>query len=521
MKIILSSIASLTVSFCTVYAQENSVNAFKSADLNWYNADLNNNQIMGASVNKTYKELLGEKKAKKTVIVAIIDSGVDINHEDLKGKIWLNEDEIPNNNIDDDHNGYIDDLYGWNFIGNAKGENINYENLEYTRVYKSGTEAKDYKVAKKLYEAELDKRIKEKENLTRFSQKYNNSKTLLKEKIGIEITKESDLTSITSNDASLSEAITFLKRIYSNGFSEKSLIRSIKRNAEFLDNYLNVNYNPRALIGDNPNDMNDSHYGNADIIGPRANHGTGLAGIIAGIRDNGIGIDGIATNVKLMILSTTPNGDERDKDVALAIRYAVENGADIINMSFGKAFSPQKSFVDDAIRLAEKKNVLLIHAAGNDGENIDEFVHYPSDCREDTSEFTNFINVGASGKTVDNTLACIFSNYGKKHVDIFAPGEDIVATDEKNTYSMHSGTSEAAPVVTGIAAIILSYYPELTPQQLIAILLDSSTNLKNQKVLIPDLKNENRELVTFDKLSKSGGVVNAYVAMKMAENRKN
>jgi subtilisin family serine protease len=476
---------------------------------------------MGASVNKTYKELLDGKEAKKTVIVAIIDSGVDINHEDLKGKIWLNEDEIPNNNIDDDRNGFIDDLYGWNFIGNAKGENINYENLEYTRIYKSGTEAKDYKVAKKQYEAELEKRIKEKENLTRFSEKYTNAKALFKEKTGVEVTNESDLTTITSNDASLSEAITFLKRIYSNGFSEESLVSNKKRNTEFLDYYLNVNFNPRALVGDNPNDINDNHYGNADIIGPRANHGTGLAGIIAGIRDNGVGIDGIATNVKLMILRTTPNGDERDKDVALAIRYAIENGADIINMSFGKAFSPQKSFVDDAIKLAEKKNVLLVHAAGNEAENIDEFVHYPSDCYGDLSEFTNFINVGASGKNVDKTLACFFSNYGKKHVDIFAPGEDIVTTDENNTYSMHSGTSEAAPIVTGIAAIILSYYPDLTPQQLIAILLDSSTNLKNKKVLKPELKNENMELVSFDKLSKSGGVVNAYEAMKMAENRKN
>ncbi|ESU29053.1 hypothetical protein FLJC2902T_10900 [Flavobacterium limnosediminis JC2902] len=520
MKIIISSIALLTVSLNTAYAQETSANAFKSSDLNWHNTDLKDNQIMGTSVDKTYKELLGSKKVKKTIIVAIIDSGVDINHEDLKGKIWLNEDEIPNNNIDDDRNGYVDDLYGWNFIGNNKGENINYENLEYTRVYKSGADAKDYKAAKKLYEAELDKKTKEKENLMRFSEKYTNAKTFVKEKTGIEVTKLDDLTTITPTDNALSEALAFLKRIYGNGFSEQSLTRSKKRNAEFLDSYLNVNFNPRALTGDNPNDINDNHYGNPDVIGPRASHGTALAGIIAGTRDNGIGIDGISTNVKLMILRTTPNGDERDKDVALAIRYAVENGADIINMSFGKAFSPQKNFVDDAIKLAEKKNVLLIHAAGNDGENIDEFVHYPSDCYNDTSEATNFINVGATGKTVDNSLVCIFSNYGQKHVDIFAPGEDIVTTDVKNTYSMHSGTSEAAPVVSGIAALILSYYPELTPQQLISILLDSSTNLKNQKVLIPELKKDNREQVTFGKLSKSGGIVNAFEAMKLAESRK-
>lgn len=520
MKTFISSIALLAVTFSTINAQETSVSVFKPTDLNWYNADLKDNQIMGASVNKTYKELLVNKIAKKTVIVAIIDSGVDINHEDLKGKIWRNEDEIPNNNIDDDQNGYIDDLYGWNFIGNAKGENINYENFEYTRVYRSGVDANDYKSAKKLYEEELNKRTNERENLTRFSEKYANARALVKEKTGIEVTKGDDLTPLTPSDAALSDAVTFLKRIYDNGFSEKSLERTKKRNTEFLDSYLNVNFNPRELTGDNPNDINDHHYGNADVIGPRANHGTGLAGIIAGIRNNGVGIDGIATNVKLMILRTTPNGDERDKDVALAIRYAVENGADIINMSFGKAFSPQKNFIDDAIKLAEKKNVLLIHAAGNDGENIDEFVHYPSDRYNDKSDATNFLNVGATGKTVDNSLACIFSNYGQKHVDIFAPGEDIVTTDEKNTYSIHSGTSEAAPVVTGIAAIILSYYPELAPQQLIAVLLDSATNLKKQKVLIPDLKNEKREQVTFGELSKSGGIVNAFEAIKLAESIK-
>ena len=520
MKTSIPAMVLCAMAFNAAYAQETSISAFKPTEVNWYNADLKDNQVMGASVDKTYKELLANNKAKKTVIVAIIDSGVDINHEDLKGKIWRNEKEIPNNNIDDDHNGYVDDLYGWNFLGNAKGENIDYENYEYTRIYKAGRGAKDYAAAKKLYEAELEKRTAEKANLVRFSERYNTAKNLIREKAGTDVKKADDLTFITAADVGIPEAVAFLKRVYANGFSEQSLEQMVKRNADFFDYYLNVDFNPRAIAGDNPEDITDNHYGNPDVTGPRADHGTGVAGIVAAVRGNGLGIDGVATDVKLMILRSTPNGDERDKDVALAIRYAVDNGADIINMSFGKAFSPQRSLVDAAIKLAEQKNVLLVHAAGNEGVSIDDSMRYPSDAYSDGTEAGNFINVGANTMKADNTVACVFSNYGEKHVDLFAPGDDIVATDEKNTYSQHSGTSEAAPVVAGVAALVLSYYPELTPKQLIAILLDSATNLKAQKVLQPDLKKEQREEVTFGELSKSGGVVNAYEAMKLAAGKR-
>lgn len=506
-------IASITLSF----SQEKTTANFGPKELNWYNLDPNTDKLMGASVNKAYKELLINKTVKKTIIIAIIDGGVDINHEDLKGKIWINEKEIPNNKIDDDKNGYVDDINGWNFIGNTKGENINYENLEYTRVYKTGPQDKDYERAKKLYDQELANRIKEKESIAKFEEKYNAAKAVIKEYTGVDVKRLDDLKNVTSENTMVTDAATFLKGRYNAGFTESSLARRKKRNSDFLDKYLNTNFNPREIIGDNPNDINDNNYGNPDVIGPRASHGTCLAGIIAATRNNGIGIDGVATNVKIMVLRTTPNGDERDKDVALAIKYAVDNGAQIINMSFGKAFSPQQAFVENAIKLAEQKNVLLIHAAGNEGENIDLYTHYPSDIYSDKTEPNNFINIGASGKEDNKSIASIFSNYGQLHVDIFAPGEDIIATDTNNTYSMHSGTSEAAPVVTGIAALILSYYPELTPKELITILLESSTNLKKQKVQIPDLKNDERETVKFGDLSKSGGIVNAYEALKAAD----
>lgn len=520
MKTILLPVALFIISLHSNYAQETSATAFGTENLNWYNADPKEDQILGASISKSYKKLLQNKQPKKTVVVAVIDSGTDITHEDLQGMIWSNKDEIPNNNIDDDKNGYIDDVHGWNFIGNAKGENIDYENFEYTRIYKAGPKAKDYKAARKMYEEEFEKRTKEKENLDRFAEKYNYAKLIIKSKTGVEVRGVEDLNGIASTDEATSQAVSFLLRVYSQKFTEKSLSDIRKRNSEHFDSYLNLSFNPRDIAGDNPEDINDKNYGSPDVTGPRANHGTGVAGIIAGVRDNNIGIDGIASNVKLMILRSTPNGDERDKDVALAIKYAVENGADIINMSFGKAFSPQKNFVDDAIKLAEKSNVLVIHAAGNEGDNIDKRPRYPSDIYNNNYEASNFINVGASGKKEDETVACFFSNYGAKHVDIFAPGQDIVATDVNNSYSMSSGTSDAAPVVAGVAALVLSYYPELTPPQLISILIDSSTRLKDENVLKPGLDNDGKEKVSFAELCKSGGIVNAYEAIKLAESRK-
>lgn len=522
MKIIITTISLIIVSLTTAFSQENSISAFKSEELNWFNLDIHDNQIMGASVNKTYQELLINKKAKKTIIVAIIDCGVDINHEDLKGKIWINEDEISNNNIDDDHNGYIDDLYGWNFIGNAKGENIEFENLEYTRIYKSGINDKNYEKAKILYDAELAYRTKEKENLIRFSENYATAKKIIKEQTGIEVSSIEDLSKISNSncDNSALAAKSYLKKKFEQGFSEKDLRETEENNRIFLEKYLNVDFNPREIIGDDPNDILNAHYGNPNVIGPTASHGTFVAGIVAGIRNNGIGIDGIATDVKIMVLRAIPYGDERDKDLALAIKYAVENGADIINMSFGKPFSPQQNFVDDALKLAEKKNVLIIHGAGNNGENIDQIMNYPSDIYLDNLESSNFINIGASGKKKDKTVSTIFSNYGKNHVDIFAPGEDIISTDTSNTYLKKSGTSFAAPVVTGIAALILSHHPELTPPELIKILLESSYDLKKQKVLTPNLKSRKRKLGKFGGLCKSGGIVNSFEAMKKAETYK-
>jgi subtilisin family serine protease len=500
-----------------VVAQTQTIGALDHKYLNWYNLDSQSDNILGASVEKAYRDLLNNQQPKKTIIVAVIDGGIDINHEDLKDNIWINEDEIPDNKIDDDQNGYIDDVHGWNFIGNSNGENIHYENLEFTRIIKSSPDDPDYEKAKRYYEKELAKRIKEKENVSNFERVYNEAKAIIKEHAGVSVESPADLAKISSSNPRVVKAKQFLESRYNEGLSEKGLIAYKQHVADYIEYYLNTEFSPRSIVGDDPFTIDNKAYGNGDVKGPRADHGTAVAGIIAALRNNNIGINGITASVKIMCLRSTPSGDERDKDVALAIRYAADNGAHIVNMSFGKDFSPQKRLVDEAVKHAEQKNVLLVHGSGNDGQDLDIYPSYPSSKFLNGSEATNWITVGASSMTKGEETAAKFSNYNSKYVDIFAPGVNVISLDTANSYNMNDGTSLAAPVVSGVAALVLSYYPDLTPTQLIQILYKSSLKLNKLKVLVPDLENSKRKKVKFSSLSESGGIINAYEALKLAE----
>lgn len=498
------------------HAQVRSVDSLTAKHLNWHLADPTSDEIMGISATRAWNELLVNRQAKDTIVVAVIDSGIDIEHEDLKNSLWVNTDEIPNNQIDDDSNGYVDDIHGWNFIGNSKGENVNQENLEFTRIYRAGTSHPDYVRARQAYETELDKRKKEKDNVGRFEQNFMAAKSIIKTKTGIEIKTVADFENIpASSNPQLKMAIDFLKPRYENGFTEKVLKEIKDNNNDYLNYFLNVDFNPRTIVGDNPAEISGV-YGNPDVEGPRADHGTGVAGVIAAARNNGVGIEGIAANVRIMCIRSTPRGDERDKDVAMAIRYAVDNGARIINMSFGKDFSPEKRLVDDAVKYAEQRNVLLVHASGNDGKNVDVEPNFPSNRYLSGGKATNWLAVGASDREDNEELVAVFSNYGIDQVDLFAPGANIITLDDDGTYNMHDGTSLAGPIAAGVAALVLSYHPELTPQQLIEVLMQSATKRDKLKVLEPG-RSEDRKKVKFSQLSRSGGIVNAYDAIKKAD----
>lgn len=476
----------------------------------WSHLDLATDTIPGMSVDRAH-ELLKNKKGTK-VIVGVIDSGVDIEHEDLKDVIWKNTKEIAGNGIDDDKNGYVDDIHGWNFLGDATKEN-----LEMTRMLKKPDDGSvEYKRAKEAYEKQYQKAMGGKQQVDFIMQAHNAIVDHLKKP---NYTVE-DLKTIETTDQNLLRSKMVMTQIagqVGEGFVEE--ITGFKDHIYDMLNYnLNKDFDGRKLVGDNPNDINDRKYGNNNVIGPdkeEAMHGTHVSGIIAQGRNNNIGGDGVANNVEIMALRAVPNGDEYDKDIALAIRYAVDNGAKVINGSFGKSFSPQKQWVFDAIKYAESKDVLIVHAAGNDGLDIDkdENRNYPNDSEDNRTEIAgNFLSIGALGKTYDQNMVAEFSNYGSFNVDVFAPGMEIYATVPNNKYKFEQGTSMASPNAAGVAAMVRSYYPNLSARQVKQILIESGTEIKNEVVL-----GETQEKRSFAKASKGGRIVNAYNAMVMAE----
>lgn len=536
MKKTLLIFTSFLIYFINVVAQDES-NSTTNNDTdniyhNWYNKSPIDDQIFGAEVDKTYNLLLKDKKSS-TVIVAVIDGGIDITHEDLKENIWINKDEIPENGIDDDNNGYIDDINGWNFLGNSKGENIAYENLEITRIYKQynnkysetrpgklSEEEKEtyllYKEAKKLFEKELKLANLQKSSLEKFKNEYYTAYNNISEAVNKSELSIQDLDSLKIHNKSLKKDVKFLYRYVKYGFNTEFFDKMEGYISKELDYHLNIDFNPRDIIGDDVTEITAS-YGNNNVYGPEAFHGTFVAGIIAAERNNEIGINGIVENVKIMALKVVPNGDERDKDVAKAIRYAVDNGAKVINMSFGKQLSPQKQLVDEAIQYAEENGVLLVHAAGNDGFNIDKVKQYPTKNLNENKQISTWITVGASSMNSNLKFAASFTNYGKDMVDIFAPGVKIKSLAPENEYEVAGGTSFSAPVVSGVAALLISYYPELTASDVKNIITKSALKYAETEVNKPGDYSKKKKTISFGDLSITGGIVSAYEAVKLAE----
>ena len=507
-----------------------------NAQKNWHLSDIKKDGYVGISLEKAYKLLKNRKS--QPIVVAVIDGGVDTAHIDLKNVLWKNPDEKLNG-IDDDGNGYVDDIYGWNFIGNSKGENIDNEAYEVTRIYQNlrkkyenidtttlnKDELKEYELYKKVKKEVIFKFNNYKNQYLILNSEYERLRTnidILKKYFKKESLNDDEVKELlkSDNDSLRSASVTYmLMKKRSIDIEEmKKELNNLKK--EYLT-YYNPDTNIRILVGDNPYDITDSIYGNNDVTGPSAGHGTFVAGIIAADRTNGNDAIGIADNVKIMSLRVVPGGDERDKDVALAIKYAVRKGAKIINMSFGKPYSPQKHFVDEAIKFADKHNVLMIHAAGNEGENNDSFPRYPMPFDKNGNKLTDlWINVGATDMYLNSNLIASFSNYGNKTVDIFAPGVNIYSTSTGNRYTFANGTSAAAPVVTGVAALLMSYFPELTPIEIKNILMKSAYK-KKIEVILPQSKNNymlSPEIIyeDFNKTCVSGGIVNAYNAVKLA-----
>lgn len=515
---------------------------------NWFNLDFQKDGVRGVSTERMYAELLKGRPAQ-TVIVAVIDSGVDVNHEDLKSVMWVNPKEIAGDGLDNDGNGYVDDVHGWNFIGGKDGQNVHHDNTEVARVVAllrgkcakadpktlTGTDKTDcerYEVAK----AELTSKKNEAQtNLGQYTMLKNmvgSAVTALGKELNGKAPTPENVNAIQSSNQMLGMAVNIVNSLAENGKTfatvdelKTFLVAEVQDGLDTFDAqvkyWYNPDYDPRGTVGDNYPNWRERFYGNNDYQGPDAHHGTHVAGIIGASRTNDLGIKGVADNVRIMTLRAVPDGDERDKDVANAILYAVDHGAKVINMSFGKSHSPYKEAVDAAIRYAESKDVLIIHAAGNDNEDNDATEHFPVEwfgpegTQNRTARAKNLIEVGALNWADGREALASFSNYGKTEVDVFAPGVDIHSTVPGNgTYKDESGTSMAAPVTAGVAAVLRSYFPKMTALDVKNVLLNSSVKLKDS-VLKPGSEDE---VVPLAELCVTGGVVNAYEAVKMALN---
>ncbi len=509
---------------------------------NWFTLDNSKDGVQGTGADEALQRLKAKNKKGQTIIVAVLDSGIEVDHEDLKDIMWVNPGEIPGNGKDDDGNGYIDDIHGWNFIGGKDGRNVDHDTYELTREYKrltsryegadpkklSKTARKEYDYYQKIKAAYEEKRGEleaQKAQVDAMFGKLDDAFLKVQKASGKSVVTADDVKTLKTNgNAELEEAVKTLEKVFAQGMTQEEFAEQKKEASKYfaggLDYGYNTEFEPRNIVGDVYADLANRSYGNNDYEGPDAFHGTHVAGIIAASRSNDKGVRGVADNVRIMTVRCVPDGDERDKDVANAIRYAVDNGASIINMSFGKGYSPQKDYVDEAVKYAAKKDVLLVHAAGNDSENNDTDPNFPNDNFQKTGflkpkKAENWMEVGALSWRKGERCVANFSNFGKKNVDLFSPGVAIYSTVPDNGYGNAQGTSMASPAAAGVAAIIRSHYPDLSAAQVRELLI-ASAEKSDEMVYKPGTT----EKVKFSDLSVSGGAISATNAVELAEKTK-
>lgn len=484
---------------------------------NWGHLDLITDTIPGMSVDKAYEEIIKNKKGKK-VIVAVLDSGIDLDHEDLDDVLWTNTKERPGNGKDDDNNGYVDDIHGYNFLGDAYNEQLEFVRMIRLNIGDAAVLAK----AKAKLEEDYTEAQQNKQQYEQILQAVRGADEAMQVELGKKTYTKEEVAAVKPTNEAMQRNVAILSQMFTIKETIPEVIEELGDGITYFTEQLNYNlnkdFNGRTPVGDDPYNWDDTEYGDGNPMNRHEDesHGTHVAGIIAAERNNGIGMNGVANNVAIMSIRAVPNGDEYDKDIARGIRYAVDNGAKVINGSFGKSFSPNAQWVYDAIAYAAEKDVLFVHAAGNDGADLDDpsNPNFPNDQINNGPEMSdNVITVGALDPNYGSELLASYSNYGKINVDIFAPGTDIYSTFPNNEYEYSPGTSMAAPAVAGVAALLFSQYPDLSAAQVKAIILRSGIPVKTKVILGGDTAKS----ANLQEISTSGKIANAYNALIMAE----
>lgn len=532
----------------------------KQSDLDWYNCSFGEDGVYGAEVNKAYEFLKG-KKVKKRPVVALIGTGLDVEHEDLKQAIWVNPGEQADGK-DRDKNGFIDDINGWNFLGGKNGQVMERLIQEGDREFlRLKDKYADYITSNGEFFKIIDgKRVKVSapENLSEYSYYKNvvmpesqlariyggwnmayviaeygqKFKEDLRAKFpGQRITLQEFQTCYDPNapQDTLSD-VTFtliatafqlyktddLDFVYKT-FVETGVARGKESYEEALKAY---GYDGRKdIVGDDYLNINDNKYGNNVLLTSDAGLGTMQGGIIGGKRGNGLGNDGIMDEAEIMALRVTASGGEPYiKDMVLAIRYAADHGVDIIVLPQQNTLYPdgQKEWMIEALRYAESKGILVIVPAWELSQDLAKQTFYPNRRMTGDKELTNLMVISSSDKEGNPSLN---ANYGAKELDLFAPGINIYSAYTGDTYQIGSGVGLASASVAGVAALIKAYYPHLTGSQIRDILLESVTSRKGvevEKGIEVDGK-QTQDLFLFDDLCLSGGILNAYQAIMAAD----
>jgi len=525
-----------------VYGQSTTIERFKIDTSNWWKIDYGQDSLASISWNKGLKYAYKTNNyPKKQIKVAILDTDFDLNHNMLLDLIAINKDEISRNNKDDNQNGFVDDYAGWNFLGiKNKDSALAHVLMEETRILRKfdslsyQTLKKRNKIPFKYIEVKssFDSIVK---SLQRDINPYINIeenytyvmdtlRKLIPDKISL-----SSLTDYKTQNDTIMGYVNFAKYYYENDFPYDEFIDYLKLKKLSLDICMNLSYDNRMLLQDKPNNLRDKNYGNP-IFGKNIqllSHGTTVSGVIAHALLDSSNTKNKNTipnyPIKILPITFTGIGDFTDKDFYLGFKYAISNGANIINISQGKTFSMTPKILFKALKLAKRRNVLVVMSAGNQAMSLDENWRFPQSISKlYEKNFSNVLIVGASSKKLNKNLLDEDSNYGLKSIDIFAPGEDIPTTLPNNEFTTKSGTSFAAPIVTNVAALLWSHYPKLKASEIKKIIMQSGAEYDGLVNVPCDLeKNQfcknNPQKQKFNLLSRSGKIINALNALKLAE----